>query len=153
MATQAGEETTQKERRPSTRRNRDYSVKINWTYELNSALYKCHEKADKSQYGYRGRLKKERDKCQSKYTHLTSNHLATQVTRVITKGLIRETSGNAESGKGPGEGRAEEENNVEIEQKKDYQQKHTPTPNPHKPLQKRQKTILRRAFRQKQHHN
>ena len=116
MATQAGEETTQKERRPSTRRNRDYSVKINWTYELNSALYKCHEKADKSQYGYRGRLKKEWDKCQSKYTHLTSNHLATQVTRVITKGLIRETSGNAESGKGPGELRAEEENNVEIEQ-------------------------------------
>ena len=44
-------------RRPSVRRNRDYSVKVTWTYELNKDLYDCYVEADRSIYGYSGRMK------------------------------------------------------------------------------------------------
>ena len=115
-ATQTGEETTSTKNRrlPSTRGSRDYSVKINWTYELISALYQRH--LDKSKYWYSRQMKDLWDQCQPKYAHLSSKHLTMQITRVIAKGLIRQTGESEESGRGSAERRADEENNVEIEQ-------------------------------------
>ena len=54
---QEEERVRSQKRRPSVRRNRDYSKKTIWTYELNKALYNCHLKADKTVYGYRGQMK------------------------------------------------------------------------------------------------
>ena len=120
MDTQTGEETTSTKnvRRPSTKRNRDHSVNINWTYELNSIriIYECHLQADKSKYGYSRRIKDLWDQCQPEYAHLTSKHLTTQITRVTAKGLIRQTGEIEESSTGSADGRAVEENNVEMEQ-------------------------------------
>ena len=79
------------ERRPSTRRKRNYSSQIKWTYELNKDLHRCHLEADKSVYGYSGRLKKLWDKYQPEYAHLNSKHLTTQATRIVQKGLVSET--------------------------------------------------------------
>ena len=86
------EESVQlQKRRPSVRRNRDHSKKTTWTYELNKALYDCHLKADKSIYGYRGQIKVLWDETQPNYSHMGSNHLATQAKRIIDKELIAET--------------------------------------------------------------
>ena len=92
MASQTGETTSTG--RPSTRRNQDYSKKITWTYEMNSTLYQCHLKANKAEYGYSGRMKMIWKERMPEYAHLTSKHLTTQVTRVINKGLIKETKVN-----------------------------------------------------------
>ena len=48
---------SQTTRRPSVRRKRDYNTHTTWTYELNKDLYHCHMEADKSVYGYSGRLR------------------------------------------------------------------------------------------------
>ena len=89
---QEEEESVQlQKRRPSVRQNRDYSKKTTWTYELNKVLYDCHLKADKSIYGYRGRIKVLWDEAQPNYSHMSSNHLAMQAKRIIDKELIAET--------------------------------------------------------------
>ena len=92
MASQTGETTSTG--RPSTRRNWDYSKKSTWTCEMNSTLYQCHLKANKAEYGYSGRMKMIWKERMPEYAHLTSKHLMTQVTRVINKGLIKETKVN-----------------------------------------------------------
>ena len=65
-------------RRPSASRNRDYSHHITWTHELNKDLYGCSKEADKSVYGYSGRLKKLWDVHHPKHSNHTAKHLATQ---------------------------------------------------------------------------
>ena len=69
MASQTGETTSTG--RPSTRRNRDYSIKITWTYDMNSTLYQCHLKANKAEYGYSGRMKMIWKERMPEYAHLT----------------------------------------------------------------------------------
>ena len=78
-------------RRPSTRRNCDYSHHITWAYELNKALNNYSKEADRTTYGYGGRLKKIWDEHHLEHTNLTANHLATQAKRIEEKGLLMET--------------------------------------------------------------
>ena len=61
---------------------------------MNSTLYQCHLKANKAEYGYSGRMKMIWKERMPEYAQLTSKHLTTQVTRVINKGLIKETKVN-----------------------------------------------------------
>ena len=61
---------------------------------MNSALYQCHFKGNKAEYGYSGRMKMIWKERMPEYAHLTSKHLTTHVTRVINKGLIKENKVN-----------------------------------------------------------
>ena len=79
-------------KRPSVKRDRDYSTHITWTYDLNKDLYKCYKDADKSIYGHATRMKDLWDKRHPTLAHLTSKHLTTQATRVIKKKLIPEVT-------------------------------------------------------------
>ena len=83
-----GQKKGAKEVRPSVRRNRDYSAHLTWTYELNKDLHECFLEADKSVYGYSGRMKKLWDNIHPEYAHLTAKHLTTQINRIQKKGLI-----------------------------------------------------------------
>ena len=94
-----------------------------------------------------------RNKCQPKYVQLTSKHLTAQITRVIAKGLIRQTSESEESGRGSAEEELMKKVKWKLSKMKDYQQKFALTPSPHKPPQKRQKINLRRTLRPKKHQN
>ena len=71
-------------RRPS----RDYSQKINWTYELNKDLYECFVRSERSELGYMKRLKTLWDIKRPEYKHLTAKHLQEQASRIIKKNLI-----------------------------------------------------------------
>ena len=103
-------------RRPSVRRKRDYSSQVKWAYELNQDLYRCHIEADKSVYGYSGRLKKLWDQCHPELDHMTSKHLTTQATRILKKGLVKETRINTE------QVIEQEDNNAEKDQENDKQE-------------------------------
>ena len=103
-------------RRPSVRRKRDYSSQVKWAYELNQDLYRCHIEADKSVHGYSGRLKKLWDQCHPELDHMTSKHLTTQATRIVKKGLVKETRINTEHVI------EQEDNNAEKDQENDKQE-------------------------------
>ena len=82
-------------RRPSMRRNRDYSQHMTWTYELNSDLYKCYLEADSSKYKYSTRMKELCDKSHLAGTlkvDIKASHNTGQKNR--EKRLIYETSLN-----------------------------------------------------------
>ena len=81
-------------RRPSVRRNRDYSVKVTWTYELNKDLYDCYVEADRSVHGYSGCMKTLWDARHPEYSHMTAKHLTTQIGRIQKKKLILESTQN-----------------------------------------------------------
>ena len=80
-------ETTMFIRRPSVRRKRGYSVKLTWTDKMNNDLYDCSDEADKSTYGYSGRLKKLWDQRQQHYKHFESKHLTTEVINLQKKDI------------------------------------------------------------------
>ena len=72
--------------------------------------------ADKSEYGYSRRLKKLWDQCHLELAHMTSKHLTTQATRIVSKGLVKETKIDRE------QVNEWQENNVESELEKGEQE-------------------------------
>ena len=58
---------------------------------MNKALNDYSKEADRTIYGYSGRLKKIWDEHHPEHTNLTANHLATQAKRIEEKGLLMET--------------------------------------------------------------
>ena len=83
-----GEAFSNTRRRPSYRRNRDYSKKVNWTYELNNALYTCYKGCEPDKPNYSERLKKIWDQVKPMYSYMTKKHLAEQVRRIKNKNLV-----------------------------------------------------------------
>ena len=57
-------------------------------------MYECSKEADKSVYGYSGRLKKLWDVHHPEHSNFTAKHLTTQAKRIQDKGLIMETKLN-----------------------------------------------------------
>ena len=98
------------------KRKRDYSSQVKWAYELSQDLYRCHIEADKSVYGYSGCLKKLWDQCHPELDHMRSKHLTTQATRIVKKGLVKETRLNTE------QVIEQEDNNAEKDQENDKQE-------------------------------
>ena len=88
--TEPGNNPGETSRRPSVRRNRDYSKSITWKYELNIDIHYCFLEADKSTPGYMARLKILWDKKHPELSHLTERQLREQANRVAKKGLVME---------------------------------------------------------------
>ena len=72
------------------RPNREKEKKIEWTYELNQDLYKCYKEADRDTSRYMARMKGLWDERHPMLPEVSSKYLRTQVTRIISKELIRE---------------------------------------------------------------
>ena len=77
----------------SYRRKRDYSQHFQWSYELNSDVYKCYSKArENPKIGYMKCLKEEWDKLHLELAHFTLKQLRQQATFVASKSIILETN-------------------------------------------------------------
>ena len=70
----------------SYKRNRNYSIHFNWTYELNCDLYKCYIKAKEDpSVGYMRRLKTNWLEMHPEYEQFSEKHLAQQVRFIMKK--------------------------------------------------------------------
>ena len=76
------------------RRKRKLNGPGEWTDELNQDPYKCYKEADRDTLGYMARMKGLWDERHPTLPEVSSKYLRTQVTRIISKKLIRETQGN-----------------------------------------------------------
>ena len=76
------------------RPNREKEKKIEWTYDLNQDLYRCYKEADRDTLGYMARMKGLWDERHPTLPEVSSKYFRTQVTRIISKKLIRETQGD-----------------------------------------------------------
>ena len=90
-ATRTARDASGKRKTSYRRPNRNYSTHVDWTYELNTDIYRIYLAIKPSERGYMKRLKKMWDKEHPQLSHMTAKHLAVQVDRVIKKKLIRET--------------------------------------------------------------
>ena len=70
------------------RPNREKKKKIKWTYELNKDSYDCYIEADRDRLGYIERMKNLWDRIHPG-PDASSKYLRTQVTRIISKKLIK----------------------------------------------------------------
>ena len=73
--------------------NRDKKKKIKWTYEFNKDSYDCYIEADRDRLGYTERMKNLWDRIHPD-PDVSSKYLRTQVIRIISKKLIKETQDN-----------------------------------------------------------
>ena len=85
--------TQRKTTATSYRGKRDYFQHFEWSYELNSDVYKCYSKPrENPKIGYMKRLKEEWDKLHPEIAYFTQKQLRQQATFVASKSIILETN-------------------------------------------------------------
>ena len=76
----------------SYRRNRDYSKRFKWTYELNKDLYNCYTMArENPKKCYMKRMKVLWDDLYPELSYFNGKYLIQQFTYIIQRGYILET--------------------------------------------------------------
>ena len=84
--------TQRKTTSTSYRRKRDYSQHFQWSYELNSDVYKCYSKArGNPKIGYMKCLKEGWDKLHLELAHFALKQLRQQANFVASKSIILQT--------------------------------------------------------------
>ena len=78
------------------RPNREKKKKIKWAYELNKDLYDCYIEADWDRLGYTECMKNLWDRIHPD-PDVSLKYLRTQVARIISKKLIKETQDNQQN--------------------------------------------------------
>ena len=79
-------------RKPSYRRNRDYSKSFKWTYDLDKDLYECYTKSKSDpRIGYMNRMKQFWDEKHPELNSFTSKNLRDHVSSIIKRKVVMET--------------------------------------------------------------
>ena len=79
-------------RKPSYRRNRDYSKSFKWTYDLDKDLYECYTKSKSyPRIGYMNQMKQIWDEKHPELNSFRSKNLRDHVSSIIKRKIVMET--------------------------------------------------------------